>query len=424
MSSDFPKDFLWGAATSSHQVEGDNVLNDWWEWESLGRAKEASGRACGHYTRFKEDFNLVKELGHNCHRFSLEWSRIEPQERKFNEEALLHYREVILYLKSLNIEPIVTINHFTLPLWFYKRGGWEKDDSPEIFSIFVERVAKEYGDLINYWITLNEPVVYAYQSYFIGKWPPGKTDFSLCLKVIKNLIFAHTLSYQRIHDISKKMNFKKPKVGLSKHAIIFSPCSNKSLMDKTSAILRSYISNHFFIKSIMNGKIFLPGFFNERLPLKKAIDFIGINYYTRDFVKNTGIKIPGILGNVCTLLHHRDMGRRNFIDWEIYPEGLYWILKEFSRYKLPLVITENGICTEDDDERTEFILAHLKEAKRAIDEGIPVFGYIYWSLLDNFEWEKGFSPRFGLIEVDYKTQARRVRNSALEYARICKTGNI
>ncbi|MBM3253236.1 MAG: glycoside hydrolase family 1 protein [Candidatus Omnitrophica bacterium] len=422
--SDFPKDFFWGAATSSHQVEGGNILNDWWEWETLGRTKEPSGKTCEHYLKFKEDFKLAKGLNHNCHRFSLEWSRIEPQQGRFSEEALSHYREVIVLLKSLNIEPIVTINHFTLPLWFCKKGGWEQSDSPEIFSVFVERVAKEYGDLVNYWLTLNEPMVYAYQSYFIGKWPPGKSNFSLFLKVVKNLIFAHVLSYQKIRLLIREKYSKDVRVGFSNHTLVFSPCHKGSLKDRISASLRHNMSNHFFVKAIMDGRVFLPGIFNERLPIKKAIDFIGINYYSRDFVRNAGFTIPKVLGEVCTLLHHRDAGRRSFIEWEIYPEGIYRILKEFSRYKLPLIITENGICTEDDNERTEFIIGHLREVKQAIGENIPVFGYIYWSLLDNFEWDKGFSPRFGLIEVDYKTQSRKIRNSALEYAKICKTGNL
>lgn len=422
--SDFPKNFLWGAATSSHQVEGDNKLNDWWEWEAQGNAKEPSGAACEHYKRFKEDFGLAKGLNHNCHRFSLEWSRLEPEQGKIDEKEIAHYKEVILALRELGLEPIVTINHFSIPLWFYRRGAWEQPDSPRIFSDFVEKVVGELGGLVDYWITLNEPLVYAYQGYIMGKWPPGKSDFYLCLKVIKNLIFAHVFSYEKIRLITKQRYSKIPKIGLSKHTVVFSPCNEKSLKDRFSAALRRNMANHFFIRSVMTGRVFIPGIFNEILPVKRAFDFIGVNYYSRDFVRNIGFSAPKILGEVCTLLHHREIGKRNFMDWEIYPEGLYVILKEFARYKLPLLITENGICTGDDNERANFILAHLKEVKRAIDEGIPVFGYIYWSLLDNFEWDKGFSPRFGLIEVDYKTQERKIRNSAIEYARVCKTGNL
>ena len=255
----FPNNFLWGAATSSHQVEGNNNLNDWWEWEQEGKASEHSNAACKHYSHFKEDFAIAKELNHNCHRFSLEWSRIEPEEGIINQEAISHYREVIQSLRSLNIEPIVTINHFSLPLWFYKKGGWENPDAPHIFAEFVKRIAREYGDMVSYWITINEPIVYAYQGYIISKWPPGKNDFSLCLRVIRNLILAHVLSYQAIHS-----QVKDSKVGLAKHAIVYEPCSRISLKDKLSVSLRSYITNHFFIKSIMKGKISLPRFFNEK----------------------------------------------------------------------------------------------------------------------------------------------------------------
>ena len=180
--------------------------------------------------------------------------------------------------------------------------------------------------------------------------------------------------------------------------------------------------NHLFVKALIKGRIFYPGFFRIKLGEGKTLDFIGLNYYTRDFVRQGGVRIPGIFGGVCLLDHHRGVQKKNMLNWEIFPEGLARMVLEFSKYKLPILISENGICTEHDEERTEFIKSHLKALSLAIQGGAPVFGYLYWSLLDNFEWAEGFKPRFGLIGVDFKTQARTVKSSALVYAKICERG--
>ena len=180
--------------------------------------------------------------------------------------------------------------------------------------------------------------------------------------------------------------------------------------------------NHLFIKALIDGRIFYPGFFHVHLPRGRTLDFIGLNYYTRSFVHNHGFRIPGIFGDVCPSGEHPDVTRRNSLGWEIYPQGLSQLLKDFSKYKLPLMISENGICANQDKERSEFILEHIQELAKAMMKGAPVFGYLYWSLLDNFEWADGFQPRFGLVEVDYQTQERKVRPSALDFGRICETG--
>jgi len=177
-----------------------------------------------------------------------------------------------------------------------------------------------------------------------------------------------------------------------------------------------------FVQALIRGRVFYPGFFKARLPRMNTLDFIGLNYYTRDFVHNQGFRIPGIFGDVCTSKHHREIGKRNFLSWEIYPQGLDQLTRDFSRYRLPILISENGICTDFDEERSEFIVDHLRELAQAMQWGAPVFGYLYWSLLDNFEWAEGFAPRFGLIEVDYATQARKVRPSAKVFAHVCKSG--
>lgn len=182
--------------------------------------------------------------------------------------------------------------------------------------------------------------------------------------------------------------------------------------------------NHLFVKALIRGRIFYPGFFRVRLPKARTLDFIGLNYYTRDFVHNEGFRVPAIFGDICTLKHHREVGKRNFLSWEIYPSGIYQLVKEFAQYGLPLLITENGICTEKDEERFEFIKAHLLELAKAVKEGAKVRGYLYWSLLDNYEWAEGFAPRFGLVEVDYATQSRRIRDSAKRFSEIFGSGRV
>lgn len=417
-------DFLWGAATSSHQVEGDNKNNDWWRWESEGKVKQPSGKACDHYNLFKYDFNLAKSLNHNAHRFSLEWSRIEPEQGQFDRKALNHYKEMIKTLRTLGMEPIVTINHFTLPLWLYEKGGWLNERSEYLFAAFVERAVKDLGEDVRYWVTFNEPVGNIYSAYIEGAWPPGRRSFKEAAKVFVKLLKAHCLAYNTIHHIYGEKKWASPKVSITKHVLLFTPCRNASLLDNLSTKIRHYYFNRLFIISLLRGWCIAPGIPITRLPARRPLDFIGINYYTRDFVHYAGITPPKIFGDVCTYIHHQHTGKRNFLKWEIYPKGLYSVLKESSAYKLPILITENGICTNDDNDRVDFIKEHLKEMARAIEGGIPIFGYLHWSLIDNFEWAHGYGPRFGLVEVDYATQKRSVKSSARIYAGIIKENAI
>lgn len=237
--------FLWGAATSSHQVEGNNALNDWWEWESAGRFREQSGLACDHYRRFREDLEIARKLGHTAHRFSLEWSRLEPREGRWDEDAWNHYKEVLLTLREFSIEPIVTLNHFTLPLWFSKRGGWLDHSSGMYFQRFAKKAAETLGEQVTYWITLNEPMVYAGCAYFFGKWPPGITDFKKTLTVIEHLIRAHTLSYRSLHRTTDLcFSKRRVRVGLAQSVYHFEPYDNRSVVDRFATTLRSYFFNH------------------------------------------------------------------------------------------------------------------------------------------------------------------------------------
>ncbi len=422
----FPKGFLWGAATSSHQVEGYNKNNDWWEWEKEGRVSEHSGRASDQWNLYKSDFRLAKSLNHNAHRFSLEWSRIEPEEGRFDTGAISHYKDLISTLHDLGIEPIITLNHFTLPLWFAEKGGWLGERGGRTFATFAEKMAKEFGKDVRYWLTLNEPVGHIHSSYVTGKWPPGERSLKKAGQVFVAMLKAHSLAYKAIHGAYKEKGWAAPKVSLANFTVLYTPCRKTCLSDIISTKLRTYYVNNLFLDSLMHGRCMAPGIpFTPILPLKKSLDFIGLNYYTRDYVHFVGGSPAGIFGDICSMAHHKDSGKRNFLGWEIYPKGIYEILMEFKkRYRLPVLVTENGIATTDDNERIDFIKAHIKEMALAIKEGADILGYLHWSLLDNFEWARGFGPRFGLIEVDYKTQQRTVRPSARVYADIIKNNAI
>ncbi len=376
----FPEGFLWGAATSSHQVEGGNY-NNWSEWEKDNAERLSdeskdkyspenyiSGRACDHYNKFDEDFDVAQSMGHNAHRLSIEWSRIEPEQGRFDEFEIEHYKQAVSSLRKKNIEPFVTLYHWTLPVWFRDKGGWLHKDASKYFERYVNKITSALPD-VKFWITINEPNVYSSNSFLKGDWVPQEKSIFKYFKVLRALADAHKKAYQVIKNINPNAQ-----VGISKNNIYFEkiPFSN-------------YFWNHKFLKQIKNYQ-----------------DFIGLNYY----------------------FYSRLFGNKNMfvsdLGWEIYPEGIYHVLKDLKKYKLPIYITENGLADAKDEKRAKFIKDHLKFTHEAIQEGVDIRGYFYWSLLDNFEWDKGFWPRFGLVEVDYKNMERKIRPSALEYAKICK----
>lgn len=414
MGHDFPEDFLWGASTSAHQVEGDNTGNDWWEWESSG-GTEPSGKACDHYNRYPEDFRLARELGHNAHRFGVEWSRLQPGEKRWDQSEWDHYKRVLDELISLGIRPVLTLHHFTLPTWLSRKGGWLNDDIPDIFARFAGKAAGELGTRTTRWITLNEPDILALLGYLWGEWPPCRKDRKKMLSALRNMLRAHSAAYRAIKDGSPS----PASVGLAKAVTAFHPCSRLSPRDRLAAFIRSRCHNHAFIRSVLKGRISVPGIPAEDLPSRDSLDFIGVNYYFRQFIRHLPLtRENSLFGEVCSTDHHAEAGPLTDMGWEIYPEGLYEVLKTLSVYKKPLIVTENGIATENDDLRTAYIREHLKQIKRALREGLDVRGYLHWSLLDNFEWAHGYSKRFGLVGVDYKTLKRTVRGSAEYYREV------
>ncbi len=402
----FPAGFLWGAATSAHQVEG-GTKNNWSEWEKNNAQRIAngagkkwekwqqekfpemfnsenyiSGQACDQYNRYKEDFDLVKLGGHNAHRFSIEWSRIEPEEGKFDEKEIEHYQKVVSALRERKIEPFICLWHWTHPLWLEDKGGSASSEFPKYFGRFAKLMAEKLEG-VNFWLTINEPMSVISSCYILGNWPPQNKNPLLALKVYKVLAEAHRKAYDEIHSVSKNA-----KVGFANILAYFEPANRKNPLDILTVKIAKYFSNDKFFK-MTEGKN----------------DFLAPQYYFHHKINFFGKR-------------KNENKKVSDFNWEIYPEGLYQIIKDLHKYNLPIYVTENGLADKDDEKRTEFIKEHLKWVHKAISEGVDVRGYFYWSLLDNFEWDKGFWPRFGLIEIDYKTLERKPRKSFYVYKEI------
>jgi beta-glucosidase len=416
---EFSEKFMWGTATAAHQVEGDNRLNDWWAFEQQrGRIHDGttSGDACKQYELYKSDIALMKRLNQNAHRLSLEWSRIEPEEGKFNREAIDHYRDVLETLHSHNIEPVLTIHHFTNPLWLVAKGGWETSAAVHYFERFARLAAREYGDLVRYWVTINEPMVYAVMGYSLSVWPPAKNRPDIGFICAANMMRAHAAAYAAIHETAKL----EPSVGIAHNMRIFDPADPNSWWDRKIAALQDYIFNETVLIALTEGRLHLPLGMDAIPGARNSIDFVGLNYYSRDLVA-FDIKAPGMIFGRNFAAPEAEL---SLFGWEIYPEGLYRLCKRLAAYGLPILITENGLPDDTDEQRPRVLLDHLAAMHRAIKEGADVRGYFHWSFIDNFEWAEGYRTPFGLVACDFKTQERKVKASGELYAEICRTGRI
>ncbi|MFB0563469.1 MAG: glycoside hydrolase family 1 protein [Candidatus Lokiarchaeia archaeon] len=423
----FPSGFLWGAATSAHQVEGNNTNNHWWAWEQEGghiHDGSVSGRASDQYNLYEKDFELAKELGHNVHRFSIEWSRIEPKEGKWSEKEIEHYRNVIQALLDRNIIPMVTLHHFTNPIWLQDKGGWLNPESVDLFERYTRVVVETMGDLITFYNTINEPMIVAVNEYLFGIWPPCKRELPEYLTVGKHLLMAHGKSYRAIHETVKDKGFKiKPKAGIVKQIPFFAPLDTNSEEDAQQAKLMDDNFNRWYLDGIHTGILAQPFGKGEELEyLKDSWDFIGVNWYTRILAtplpETETEEQPTLSMNIPEGAETTDMG------WEVYPEGFYHSLMSVKKYKKPVYVTENGIATLNDEQRCRYIIRHLYQLHRAMEDDLDIKGYMYWSLIDNFEWAEGFAKRFGIIEVNYDTMERKPRPSAFLYQDIIKNNKI
>ena len=403
----FPEGFLWGVSTAGHQIEGGNKYSDWYEWEKKGKVKggETSETACGSWERFERDIKALEELGVKAYRYSIEWARIEPESGKFDEDALERYAGFIKELVSKGIHPVVTLNHFVLPLWFARMGGWEKSENLVHFEKFVRKVVQSIGQYVHYWVTVNEPNVYASMSYLLGEWPPQKKDIELTRKVLTNLIYAHTMAYDAI-----KSSVPTAMVSIALNMMPFLPFRNWHPADLVAARLLGKLYNYSFVDSIKLGRLARPLGNDETAPeINGKIDFLGINYYSRTFVKYFR-PFPQLLNG--QEFERTDMG------YEFFPQGLEGVVfKAYKRYRLPIMITENGIADSTDKKRWPYIDGALQALAKSMKRGAKVFGYLYWSLMDNFEWKEGYSMKFGLYETVRDTMELKARPSAESFRR-------
>jgi beta-glucosidase len=416
----FPQGFLWGTATASHQVEGNNFNNNWWAWEQepgriIGNHK--SGLACDWWGgRWREDFDRAAEAGQNSLRLSIEWSRIQPAPGRWDEDALDHYREMLRGLHERNMIPMVTLHHFTDPLWLADFGGWETELVIEYFEKYTRKVVEALKEYASLWITINEPNVLTTFAYVIGNFPPGKQDIRAAFKVYENMLRAHAAAYRAVHSIQPTA-----RVGVAINYRGFQPAKSWFPPDGLAAWLQSTTFNDLFPRALLTGAMSLS-LWRKRIPeIKGTQDFLGINYYTKE-------RVSFSLSNSQELFGRRfypseaDLSDNGFIANE--PTGMFESLKWARQFNVPVFVTENGVEDADDDLRPRYLAQHIHQVWRAVNFNWPVRGYFHWSLVDNFEWERGWTQRFGLWELETETQARRKRSSVDLYAEICRQNGL
>jgi beta-glucosidase len=395
--ADFPAGFLWGAATAAHQVEGGNTNNDWWDFEHdpASAARESSGDGIDQFHRYVEDFALLKSLGHNCHRLSLEWSRIEPAPGEFSQSALAHYRRMLTALADAGLTGFVTLHHFTLPRWFAAQGGWLGPEAVPLFERYCRRVVAELGDLMPFVCTINEPQMVALHGYLEGCHPPGITNAVLWRRAGRVLLDAHHAAVRAVRD---GRGGSRP--GLVVQLPLLAPARDDETCRAFCDRMRAEIVDLHLDGLTEND----PG------------DWLGVQYYRKQWVDPAS---PWLFADPPAGFARTQMG------WAVYPDGLRQMLHRAAATGLPLYVTENGIATEDDTERLDYLESHLAAVAQARAEGADVRGYIHWSAFDNFEWSEGYGPKFGLIAVDRDKDFTRVpKPSAYAFARIAATGRI
>ena len=408
-----PPHLLMGSATSGAQIEGGDTNSNWYAWCEQGRIRDQTSclRANEHWNRYSEDIELMTELNHRVYRMGVEWSRLEPIEGQFSKEAIKHYRKEISLMLEKGIKPLVTLHHFSHPIWLENQAGFEHPRVLSQFLRYVRFVVENLGDLVSEYITINEPNVYAVQGYYFGTWPPAKKNLRLVLKVMKHMALCHISAYRLIHEIRKEKGWPgQTMVGVANHLRVFDAYNKNNPLDRLAAGAMDYLFQNALTRTMADGILRPP--FGVGAPLGKGrfMDFFGLNYYTRD-----GVRFKGFQNLVMPNTPRNDLG------WEIYPEGLYRLCKLcYERYRVPVWITENGTCDEEDRFRSRYIYDHLLEISKLCSDGIPVERYYHWSLMDNFEWAEGESARFGLIHVDYDTQKRTIRPSGRFYGEICR----
>lgn len=387
----FPSEFLWGTSSAAHQVEGNNNKNDWWIWEKNNEDQEESGTACNEFRDYKKHIDLMKKMGLSAYRLSIEWSRIYPKQGQVNLNAVKHYKKVLIYLNKKNIKVFLTLHHFTNPIWFSKIGGFEKRSNIKNFTDFVELCAKEYQENVDYWITINEPSTYVLKSYLLGIWPPGNRNILSSFKVYRNLALSHNLAYLKIKDV-----IPNSKVGAAHQIVVYT--SPVRVINKILKKIQEFVVNEYFYNKTKNFH-----------------DFYGINYYFKNPVslKYLFKKIDKKIMELIIRDKGKDFG------WTMDPSGISEainLVKKLNPNK-EIFILEHGISDPTDKIRSIYIKRAVKYLHKSILEGAQVRGYMHWSLLDNFEWNLGYTSKFGLCKKE-KNGNIKIKSSGHVYKKL------
>ena len=411
MDFSLPKGLSMGVSTASMQIEGGDVNANWNDWYRKGNIKDGTNPATGndHWEKWQQDTAIMEQMGLQLYRFSVEWARLMPQEGTVDENAVARYRQELESLRDRNIRPLLTIHHFSNPMWFENKGAFTKRENLHHYLDLVTLVVERFGDLCSDYITINEPNVYATNSYFFGMWPPGEKSLGKTIAVMENLAWCHIRAYQIIHKIREQRGLQDTMVGCANHLRVFAPKNPKNLWHKLSAKLTSYLFQDALTDAMTLGRFPLPMRNWDKLPKGAYTDFIGLNYYTRSTVSGIG---DGV----------RENSPRNDLDWEIYPQGLVdCAAKLYKVLPKPIWVTENGTCDNDDRFRCRYLYEHLKAISQST---LPFTRYYHWCFCDNFEWVEGNSAKFGLVEVDPKTRARAVKRSGEFYTQVIRASGV
>jgi beta-glucosidase len=398
-----------GVATCALQIEGGDTGNNWYDWAKIpGRIKDGSTplRATDHWSRWREDTELMASLGLQIYRLGVEWSRIEPSPGEFDHAVLDRYREELQLLRDRGIAPLVTLHHFTNPRWFEELGAWTNTHAVETFTRFVGVVTHALGDLVSDWCTINEPNVYALGGYLDGQFPPGrKNGWTDVRKVLRNMARAHCAAYTLIHE-------RQPdaRVGFAHHLRVFDPLNPRNPVHRTLSKVNAHLFQDALSDAFLGGRFsrVLGGQPDDVTP-GTYYDYLGINYYSRTAVSK-------IDDGTFPFAPVNDLG------WEIYPEGIVAVAEDLHRrYPGPIWITENGTCDNTDSFRARYLYDHLGAITAS---GLPFERYYHWCFVDNWEWAEGEVPRFGIVALDYETQERTVKDSGRFYAGIIAAGGV
>lgn len=411
MNFSLKKDFLLGVSSAATQIEGGELDSNWNKLWQEGGIKDSSSPAVAdeHWKYWKEDDDLLISLGIKISRIGIEWSRIEPREGEIDYSALDHYRRELEYLKENGVEPLLTIHHFSNPMWFENKGGWLKSDNNIFFLNLVNIILENLGDLVSDYITINEPNVYATNSYCFGVWYPRHNSLSETLIVLENMSYCHIMAYNLIHNYRSSKGYKNTKVGIANHVRPFEPLNSNNPLHIAEAKVAEWLFQGAVSYAMMLGKFYFPLYNHWNIKPGEYSDFIGINYYSRSIID--GLK-DGVKSN----------SPKNDLGWEIYPDGLLNVSKYLLKilYR-PIWITENGTADNKDLFRSKFIYEHLKLISESV---LPFKRYYHWCFIDNWEWAEGETARFGIVYNDFKSQKREIKKSGLFYSEIIKNNGV